>query len=116
MKREIKFRGKIIETCYDKCIDEWVIGNYIFDAENDVHIIQPQNLNCQFYVDGDTVGQFTGLKDRNGKGKEIYEGDIDSDGFKIIYYLNRFVFANSENEPEGNLTSDCEIISKVASV
>lgn len=77
MEIEIKFRGKIIETCYDKNIDGWAIGNYIYDAENDSHIIQLQNLNCQFYVDGNTIGQLVCF---DKKGNEVYSNS------KIKYF------------------------------
>lgn len=62
--REIKFRGK--------CTDDglWRHGDLLH--ENGLLWINDNGLHCT--VDENTVGQYIGLDDKNGK--NIYEGDI----------------------------------------
>ena len=67
--REIKFRAKAMS----KKIAGWHYGLVRSIANDGTGFLQDQHRNC-VHINTYTLGQYTGLKDKNGK--EIYEGDI----------------------------------------
>ncbi len=138
MEREIIFRGKRLDNGE---LGSWVEGNLSIEHYPEVEG-RPERWECSisvpkvgapwhssvYRVDPATVGQYTGLTDRNGK--KIFEGSIlkltDYHGSRTVHvfygksvgcwmyggdgYSDEYIFISSDKEIVGNIYDNPELM------
>jgi uncharacterized phage protein (TIGR01671 family) len=114
---KILFRGKPKNELID-----WVYGYYFYSELTCKHCIMGESkdygYNC-IEVIPETVGQYTGLKDKNGT--KIFEGDITkhrsnysgNDVVAVITYTDGCFLAMADKDSGFNISDKLEVIGNI---